>query len=159
MALQSFFSLNVVPLSIWIISLPLAFFLSLYLVPYFSNYALLRDIPGPLAARFSSLWLMLQARRGRRFLSVDAAHEKYGTFVRIQPDHVSVADEAAIPLIYGHGNGFLKRLVVIFPTSTTCRQHNQCRHCVCTICLICQSCASRLCNYTPFTSNKLFDTL
>jgi len=28
--------------------------------------------------------------------------------VRIQPNHVSVADADAIPIIYGHGNGFLK---------------------------------------------------
>jgi benzoate 4-monooxygenase len=28
--------------------------------------------------------------------------------VRIQPNHVSVADDKAIPAIYGHGNGFLK---------------------------------------------------
>lgn len=37
------------------------------------------------------------------------AHKKYGTLVRIAPNHVSVADAEAIPVIYGHGNGFLKR--------------------------------------------------
>jgi benzoate 4-monooxygenase len=79
-----------------------------FLVPYFSSNASIRDVPGPLAAKFSSLWLLLQARRGRRYLSVDDAHRKYGKLVRIQPDHVSIADASAIPIVYGHGNGFLK---------------------------------------------------
>lgn len=79
-----------------------------YLVPYFTSNASIRDIPGPIAARFSYLWLLLQARLGRRYLSVDEAHKKYGKFVRIQPNHVSIADADAIPLVYGHGNGFLK---------------------------------------------------
>jgi benzoate 4-monooxygenase len=29
--------------------------------------------------------------------------------VRLQPNHISVADPVAINAIYGHGNGFLKR--------------------------------------------------
>lgn len=51
---------------------------------------------------------MYQARRGRRYVAVNEAHKKYGTFVRIQPNHVSIADDKAIPIIYGHGNGFTK---------------------------------------------------
>lgn len=67
------------------------------------------DIPGPSLAAFSNLWLMYQCRRGRRYLAVDAAHKKYGKFVRIQPNHVSIADADAISIIYGHGGGWLKR--------------------------------------------------
>ncbi|RDL38559.1 Cytochrome P450 [Venustampulla echinocandica] len=89
----------------WTIPVALLLF---YLVPYLTSNAALRSIPGPLAARFSRLWLLLQARQGRRFLSVDEAHKKYGKLVRIQPNHVSVADDSAINAIYGHGNGFLK---------------------------------------------------
>lgn len=88
-------------------TIPVAFVLY-YVIPYFTSNASIRDVPGPLAAKFSYLWLLLQSRRGRRYLSVDEAHKKYGTFVRIQPNHVSIADAAAIPLVYGHGNGFLK---------------------------------------------------
>lgn len=80
-----------------------------YLVPYLQRWRL-RDIPsagGGLAA-FTNLWLLYQARKGRRYLAVDEAHKKYGKMVRIQPNHVSVADDAAINAIYGHGNGFLK---------------------------------------------------
>ncbi|KAL8931425.1 MAG: hypothetical protein Q9216_007204 [Gyalolechia sp. 2 TL-2023] len=77
--------------------LPLIF----YILPYLRNRSI-RNVPGPFAARFSNLWLLYQARRGRRYLAVDAAHKKYGTLVRIQPDHVSVADPEAIPIIYSH---------------------------------------------------------
>lgn len=31
-----------------------------------------------------------------------------GPFVRLAPDHISISAPAAIPLVYGHGNGFLK---------------------------------------------------
>ncbi|KAK0103354.1 hypothetical protein ONS95_005380 [Cadophora gregata] len=79
-----------------------------WLVPYLTSNTSLRDVPGPFAAKFSNLWLLLQARQGKRYLSVNDAHAKYGKLVRIQPDHVSVADESAIQDIYGHGNGFLK---------------------------------------------------
>jgi benzoate 4-monooxygenase len=79
-----------------------------YLLPYLGNWSL-RKVPGPLPAALSNLWLMYQCRRGRRYLAVDAAHKKYGKVVRIQPNHVSIADDAAINIIYGHGNGFLKR--------------------------------------------------
>lgn len=79
-----------------------------FLVPYLTSNTALRDIPGPFAAKFSALWLLLQARQGKRYLSVDEAHKKYGKLVRIQPNHVSVADDSAINTIYGHGNGFLK---------------------------------------------------
>ncbi|KAK5084291.1 hypothetical protein LTR05_005367 [Lithohypha guttulata] len=41
-------------------------------------------------------------------MAVDECHKKYGKVVRIQPNHVSIADDSAINIIYGHGNGFLK---------------------------------------------------
>jgi benzoate 4-monooxygenase len=78
-----------------------------YILPYIRNWSI-RSIPGPTPAAFSSLWLLWQARKGERYLSVDQAHKKYGPLVRIQPNHVSIADAEAIPQIYGHGNGFLK---------------------------------------------------
>ncbi|KAL9599988.1 MAG: hypothetical protein Q9219_003457 [cf. Caloplaca sp. 3 TL-2023] len=51
---------------------------------------------------------MYHARRGRRYIAVDTAHKKYGTFVRIQPDHVSIADPDAIPIVYSHTGGWTK---------------------------------------------------
>lgn len=35
--------------------------------------------------------------------------------IRVQPDHISIADDSAIPLVYGHGNGFLKRQALPHP--------------------------------------------
>ncbi|OJJ65691.1 hypothetical protein ASPBRDRAFT_139582 [Aspergillus brasiliensis CBS 101740] len=66
------------------------------------------SIPGPLAARISNLWLLLACRAGKRYQYVDEAHKRYGSIIRIQPNHVSIADEDAIQAIYGHGNGMLK---------------------------------------------------
>ena len=78
------------------------------LLPYLRNWSL-RKVPGPLPAAITNLWLMYQCRRGRRYKAVDDLHKKYGKVVRIQPNHVSIADDSAINTIYGHGNGFLKR--------------------------------------------------
>lgn len=78
------------------------------LQPYLGR-SKLRQIQSPFPAALTNLWLLWQCRRGRRYLAVDEAHKKCGIFVRIQPNHVSVADASAIPIIYGHGNGFLKR--------------------------------------------------
>src|SRR4051794_2687573 len=88
-------------------TIPIAFAL-FFVIPYLTSNTELRDIPGPFAAKFTRLWLLFQARKGKRYLSVNEAHEKYGKLVRIQPDHVSIADESAIQIVYGHGNGFLK---------------------------------------------------
>ena len=78
-----------------------------YLLPFFRNWSI-QDVPGPFLAKFSNLWFMYQCRTGHRFYTVYQLHEKHGKLVRVQPDHVSVADPDAIPIIYGHGTGFLK---------------------------------------------------
>lgn len=87
------------------------------LVPYLQRWRL-HDIPSPSFAAFSSLWLLVQARQGKRFVAVDEAHKKYGMLVRIAPKHISIADESAIQIIYGHGNGFLKACVLVLPQLT-----------------------------------------
>ncbi|KAF2088093.1 cytochrome P450 3A3 [Saccharata proteae CBS 121410] len=78
-----------------------------YLLPYLRNWSI-RDIPAPFPAAWTNLWLLWQCRKGERYLAVHDAHKTLGKLVRIQPHHVSVADPTAIPIIYGHGNGFLK---------------------------------------------------
>lgn len=87
-----------------------------YLLPYLRAYAI-RDVPGPRLAAFSNLWLMYQCRRGRRYLAVDNAHKKYGPLVRIQPNHVSIADAEAIPIVYSHTGGWTKRYYNSAPIS------------------------------------------
>ena len=82
-----------------------------YLVPWLKRWHYL-DIPAPFPASFSNLWLLYQCRRGRRYQAVHDAHQKYGKLVRIQPNHISIADDSAIQAVYGHGNGFLKTYAV-----------------------------------------------
>lgn len=80
-----------------------------YIVDYFVHYRGLRSIPSPSPwAALSRLWLLIQSRRGRRYLKVDEAHRCLGTFVRLGPNHISIASIDAIKIIYGHGGGFLK---------------------------------------------------
>ncbi|KAI1329261.1 cytochrome P450 [Xylariaceae sp. FL0255] len=85
-----------------------AFIAFYYIYPYYTTNGHLRDIPAPFPAQFTNWWLLYACRRGKRYLIVDELHKKLGTVVRIQPNHVSIADDDAIPVIYGHGNGFLK---------------------------------------------------
>ncbi|KAI1840221.1 hypothetical protein JX265_010783 [Neoarthrinium moseri] len=78
------------------------------LAPYFFTYGKLRNIPGPFLAKFSRVWLLYVSRWGHRAERVDELHKKWGPVVRIQPNQFSIADDEAIPVIYGHKNGFPK---------------------------------------------------
>ncbi|GAB1195520.1 hypothetical protein APSETT444_004781 [Aspergillus pseudonomiae] len=95
-------------LSPWIALIGPIFVALYYLVPYFWTLNHLRDIPGPLAGQLSNFWLLLACRAGKRYKYVDEAHKRYGPIVRIQPNHISIADEEVIQTIYGHGSGLLK---------------------------------------------------
>lgn len=88
----------------WLL-LPLPFLA--FLLPYLRNWQI-QDIPGPFLAKFTNLWYLYECRRCRRYLTVFKLHEKLGKLVRIQPNQVSIADPDAIPIVYGHGTGFLK---------------------------------------------------
>ncbi|KAF8249403.1 cytochrome P450 [Wilcoxina mikolae CBS 423.85] len=83
--------------------LPIAY----YLIPYLTD-SKLRRFPAPFPGAYSDFWLFWQARKGKRYSAVHNLHKKHGKFVRVQPKHVSIADPAAIPIVYGHGTGFLK---------------------------------------------------
>lgn len=92
----------------WALAVVLVGFVATYIYQFFVTYGSLRDIPAPFPAQFSNLWLLSVCRRGNRFEVVDEVHKKLGPVVRIQPNHVSIADDEAIQAIYGHGNGLLK---------------------------------------------------
>ena len=96
---------------LWMIPLGLSFLVFYYIVPYFWSYGQLRSVPGPILARLSNWWLVYACREKARWRYVDDAHKRYGPVVRIQPNHVSVADERVINAIYGRGNGMLKSSV------------------------------------------------
>lgn len=91
-------------------------------VPYIIDGRNLRRYPGPLVAQLSDAWLGWIAANGTVNVAVQDSHAKYGTFVaqhrywplnhprhpgkflRIAPNHVSIADASALHTIYGHGN-------------------------------------------------------
>lgn len=68
----------------------------------------LRSFDGPIAARLSPWWLVYHARSLRRSEAVSAAHKKYGKFVRISHNHISIADPTAYKQVYSQRNAFIK---------------------------------------------------
>lgn len=68
----------------------------------------LRQIPGPVAARFSGLYRASLVYGGKAPYQYRRLHEKYGPIVRVGPNHVSVSDPSAVPQIYGIGSNYLK---------------------------------------------------
>lgn len=79
-----------------------------YVVPYFTTYKHLRNIPGPFLAKFSNIWIASGARKGKKFAWVDSAHGEYGKVVRVGYNHVSIATPEGLQAVYAHGNGFVK---------------------------------------------------
>ncbi|KAH8105770.1 cytochrome P450 monooxygenase pc-bph [Phellopilus nigrolimitatus] len=79
-------------------------------VPYLADPYCIRSngVTGPVLARFSDLWLGWVAAQGHRSEVVHELHKKYGTFVRLAPNHVSVSDPDALQVVYAHGGGTLK---------------------------------------------------
>ncbi|KAH8835134.1 cytochrome P450 [Flagelloscypha sp. PMI_526] len=57
--------------------------------------------PGPTAAAVSKWWMVNNIlAKGGRHLELKRAHEKYGTWVRVGPNELSICDAAAIAPIY-----------------------------------------------------------
>ncbi|KIX08689.1 uncharacterized protein Z518_03346 [Rhinocladiella mackenziei CBS 650.93] len=68
----------------------------------------LRKVPGPVVARFSGLYRLSLVYSGKAPLEYRKVHGKYGPIIRVGPNHVSIADPAAVPQIYGIGSNYLK---------------------------------------------------
>lgn len=68
----------------------------------------LRHLPGPRFAAYSRLWNIRTAASGDSHRNFQALHQKYGKVVRVGPNHVSISDPAAIPIVFGTNNKFLK---------------------------------------------------
>ncbi|CAE6439554.1 unnamed protein product [Rhizoctonia solani] len=80
-----------------------------YVVPYLLDpYDYRRRFPGPPLAGLTNWWMSNIARAGRHSEAVKQLHERYGTFVRLGPNHISIADPDALEIVYGHGSGVLK---------------------------------------------------
>ncbi|KAF9649772.1 cytochrome P450 monooxygenase pc-bph [Thelephora ganbajun] len=81
--------------------------IAVHVLPYLVDTRGIRTIPGPWFAKFTDAWLGRVAARGHRSEVVHKLH-KQGTFVRLAPNHVSIADPDALQTVYAHGNGSLK---------------------------------------------------
>lgn len=96
-----------------------------YIIPYFADRYGLRRYPGPLLAKVSNMWFANQVLHRRNIAAVHEMHQKYGksfskmsriahcsphpgTFVRISPNQVSIADPDALQAIYSYSSGALK---------------------------------------------------
>lgn len=87
----------------------------------------LRKIPGPFLASFSNLDRMWSCAKGNQMNYHITLHAKYGSVVRVGPNHVSVSDGNAISQLYSISSKFVKsEFYSLFdiktpdgPTSTT----------------------------------------
>ncbi|KAJ5265325.1 hypothetical protein N7524_006343 [Penicillium chrysogenum] len=82
---------------IWI----LAYVINLLLDP-------LRDIPGPLGARFSRIWYLRAISKGDFEKTNIDLHRVYGPIVRIAPRQYSLDDPKVLRTIYSHSSTFIK---------------------------------------------------
>lgn len=76
------------------------------IICYFASVALqpgLIRIPGPWLAKFSNLYRLRLNRRGRFSHDILDLHRKYGDYVRIGPNVVSISDKRVVGSIYGRG--------------------------------------------------------
>ncbi|CAE6424738.1 unnamed protein product [Rhizoctonia solani] len=80
-----------------------------YAIPYLLDpYNYRHRFPGPRLAAFTNWWMFRLVRSGHHSEAVKELYEKYGTFVRLGPNHISIADPDAFESVYGHGKGLLK---------------------------------------------------
>lgn len=68
----------------------------------------LRDVPGPFWASILPLDRIITAGKGHQFEAHLRYHEKYGSLVRIGPNHVSFADGEALSTVYNITTKFYK---------------------------------------------------
>jgi hypothetical protein len=81
----------------------------------------LRDIPGPLLARFTRFWYFIEIYKGSFEVTDVELHEKYGPIIRIAPHEYSIDDVDAAKTIYGHGQAFVK---VCFGLVSNCQSNS-----------------------------------
>ncbi|KAJ4299641.1 hypothetical protein N0V90_004887 [Kalmusia sp. IMI 367209] len=68
----------------------------------------LRKLPGPFLAKFSDLWRLASAYNQTHTVTQQRLHAKYGDFVRLGPNVVSIADPSLVKTIYSTRGTFLK---------------------------------------------------
>ncbi|QRW23951.1 cytochrome P450 family protein [Rhizoctonia solani] len=83
--------------------------LAYYLLPYLHDpHEYRRRFSGPLLASLSGWWMSYTCLTKDQNEHIRQLHQKYGTFVRIGPNHISISDPDAMEAVYAHGSGLLK---------------------------------------------------
>ena len=85
----------------------------------------LRDLPGPLVTRFSGLYRLSLVYAGNGSFEYRQVHHKYRPIVRVDPNHVSISDAAAIPQIYRIISDYLKVRTAALYVVTRLRKRRQ----------------------------------
>lgn len=65
-------------------------------------------VPGPFLAKLSNLWRFIDVANGHAEVTLYKLHQKYGDYVRLGPNVVSVRDLDAVKIIYGINKGYQK---------------------------------------------------
>ncbi|KAF2771365.1 putative P450 monooxygenase [Teratosphaeria nubilosa] len=72
------------------------------------TYAKLRDVPGPIAAKFTNLWRLLVVWSRDSHDTYLCLHKQFGDVVRTGPNVVSICKPDMIQQIYGVQKGYVK---------------------------------------------------
>jgi hypothetical protein len=91
----------------------ISIFTLLILIPLFDLIRIrfrkgLRHLPGPFLASISPLDRILTTAYGHQYRDHSRYHEKYGSLVRVGPNHVSLSNAEHIATIYGIATKYYK---------------------------------------------------
>lgn len=88
---------------VYILSLAISYLAGIYasLLFYRVSFSPLCRFPGPFGARISSIWFSSQLANQDAYKKVVKLHEKYGDFVRIGSNDLSILHPDAVDAIYG----------------------------------------------------------
>ena len=70
----------------------------------------LNKFPGPWQAKISGIWLTSQLLKLDGYLKFEALHKKYGKYVRVGPNDLSVTDADVHEAAFGHNTKFRKSM-------------------------------------------------
>ncbi|TGO14403.1 hypothetical protein BTUL_0053g00020 [Botrytis tulipae] len=80
----------------------LVILLTISYVIYQTKFHPLARYPGPLLAKFSSIYAAYHTICGTMHTNLYDLHQKHGEFVRFGPDHISINSASALEQIYNH---------------------------------------------------------
>lgn len=68
----------------------------------------LNRYPGPWLPNFTDLWHWLDVQSNQHHNHLIQLHRRYGDFVRIGPNKISISRPDFVPIVYGVSTGFHK---------------------------------------------------